>query len=78
MKIQYIYPFDLSQTPIDVDLDNDFLKFEVGTKGYTDSFTVMNSVAVSAPELVIEEDERDEDGDDDDDELDNDLNLLHV
>lgn len=37
MKIQYIYPFDLSQTPIDVDLDNDFLKFEVGTKGYTDS-----------------------------------------
>lgn len=37
MKIQYIHPFDISQTPIEVDLDNDFLKFEVGTKGYTDS-----------------------------------------
>ncbi len=37
MKIQYIYQFDFSKTPIEVDLDNDFSKFEVGTKGYTDS-----------------------------------------
>lgn len=31
MKITYVYPYDPIKTPIEVDLDKDFIKVEVGT-----------------------------------------------
>jgi len=37
MKIKYTIPYDLARYPVEVDLDSDFLKFKVGTVGYSDS-----------------------------------------
>ena len=44
-------------------------------KGYAQSINILSSTMNAAPELVMEEDERDEDGDDDDDDIDDDLSI---
>lgn len=44
-------------------------------KGYAQSINILSSTINAAPELVMEEDERDEDGDDDDDDIDDDLSI---
>lgn len=37
MRISYVYPYELTQTPIYVDTEKDFEKISVNTSGYVDS-----------------------------------------
>ena len=37
MKITYVYPYEVTQAPIEVDLDEDFIKISVGTEGFIES-----------------------------------------
>ena len=37
MIISYVHPLDVARTPISVDTDKDFVRFDVNTSGYVES-----------------------------------------